>query len=313
MFMGAMMVGPLGGWAIKRFDKAMEGRVKSGFEMPGGTTSPPASSACCSPFSPSSSSVPRQGCSGAAGERCRLPGGQPPLPSPPSSSSRPRSVPEQRHQPRHLRRSGIQQATEQAARHFLIRSGTRVRAWGVLLATWCSAVAPPKQSAAGASIIHLLRRHPRNLRPYVLMNPRLILAVIAGGKDRGLHPDPVQRRSGLPRLPGSIFAVLLMTPKASLIGVLLSIVASATVSFLVAAVFVRAQQPEADEADALGEATRKMKAMKGAARDHRRQKPETELTAVRNIVVACDGGMGSSAMAPACCASGCRPPVSTSA
>jgi PTS system mannitol-specific IIC component len=33
MFMGAMMVGPLGGWAIKRFDKAMEGRVKSGFEM----------------------------------------------------------------------------------------------------------------------------------------------------------------------------------------------------------------------------------------------------------------------------------------
>lgn len=31
MFMGAMMVGPLGGWAIKRFDKAMEGRVKSGF------------------------------------------------------------------------------------------------------------------------------------------------------------------------------------------------------------------------------------------------------------------------------------------
>ncbi len=33
MFMGAMIVGPMGGLAIKTFDKYMEGRVKSGFEM----------------------------------------------------------------------------------------------------------------------------------------------------------------------------------------------------------------------------------------------------------------------------------------
>ncbi|MDD2344146.1 MAG: PTS transporter subunit EIIC, partial [Tolumonas sp.] len=33
MFMGAMMAGPLGGWAIKHFDRAIEGKVKSGFEM----------------------------------------------------------------------------------------------------------------------------------------------------------------------------------------------------------------------------------------------------------------------------------------
>ncbi|VEI48084.1 PTS system mannitol-specific EIICBA component [Actinobacillus equuli] len=33
MFLGAMIVGPLGGWAIKTFDKAIEGKVKSGFEM----------------------------------------------------------------------------------------------------------------------------------------------------------------------------------------------------------------------------------------------------------------------------------------
>ena len=84
---------------------------------------------------------------------------------------------------------------------------------------------------------------------------------------------------------------------------LLSIVASATVSFLVAAVFVRAQQPEADEADALGEATRKMKAMKGAKPETTAaKKPETELTAVLNIVVACDAGMAPAPWAPACCA-----------
>ena len=35
MFMGAMMVGPLGGWAIKRFDRWVDGKVKSGFRDAG--------------------------------------------------------------------------------------------------------------------------------------------------------------------------------------------------------------------------------------------------------------------------------------
>ena len=33
MFLGAMIVGPLGGWAIKTFDRAVDGKIKSGFEM----------------------------------------------------------------------------------------------------------------------------------------------------------------------------------------------------------------------------------------------------------------------------------------
>lgn len=33
MFMGAMIAGPLGGLAIKKFDAAIHGKVKSGFEM----------------------------------------------------------------------------------------------------------------------------------------------------------------------------------------------------------------------------------------------------------------------------------------
>ena len=33
MFLGAMIVGPLGGWAIKHFDRWVEGKIKSGFEM----------------------------------------------------------------------------------------------------------------------------------------------------------------------------------------------------------------------------------------------------------------------------------------
>lgn len=33
MFLGAMIVGPLGGFAIKKFDKWVDGKIKSGFEM----------------------------------------------------------------------------------------------------------------------------------------------------------------------------------------------------------------------------------------------------------------------------------------
>jgi PTS system mannitol-specific IIC component len=33
MFMGAMIAGPIGGYAIKKFDEAIHGKIKSGFEM----------------------------------------------------------------------------------------------------------------------------------------------------------------------------------------------------------------------------------------------------------------------------------------
>ena len=33
MLMGAMIMGPLAGWVIKKFDQAMEGRMPAGFEM----------------------------------------------------------------------------------------------------------------------------------------------------------------------------------------------------------------------------------------------------------------------------------------
>ena len=33
MFIGAMIVGPLAAWIIKKFDKAVEGHIPAGFEM----------------------------------------------------------------------------------------------------------------------------------------------------------------------------------------------------------------------------------------------------------------------------------------
>ncbi|MFW5668549.1 MAG: PTS transporter subunit EIIC, partial [Acetivibrio ethanolgignens] len=33
MFLGAMLMGPLAGWVIKKFDKVLEGKIPTGFEM----------------------------------------------------------------------------------------------------------------------------------------------------------------------------------------------------------------------------------------------------------------------------------------
>ncbi|THJ38267.1 PTS mannitol transporter subunit IICBA [Aeromonas veronii] len=298
MFMGAMMVGPLGGWAIKRFDKAMDGRVKSGFEMLVNNFSAGLIGMLLAilaffvigPFVKVLSGMLAGGV-GFLVENHMLPLT--------SIFVEPAKILFLNNAINHgiFSPLGIQQATEHGSSIFFLIEANPGPGMGVLLAYMVFGRGAAKQSAAGASIIHFFGGIHEIYFPYVLMNPRLILAVIAGGMTGVFTLTLFNAGLVSPASPGSIFAVLLMTPKASLIGVALSIISATLVSFLVAAVFVRAQQPEADEADALGEATRKMKAMKGGKPETAAaKKPGGELMAVRNIVVACDAGMGSSAM-----------------
>ncbi len=298
MFMGAMMVGPLGGWAIKRFDKAMDGRVKSGFEMLVNNFSAGLIGMLLAilaffvigPFVKVLSGLLAGGV-GFLVENHMLPLT--------SIFVEPAKILFLNNAINHgiFSPLGIQQATEHGSSIFFLIEANPGPGMGVLLAYMVFGRGAAKQSAAGASIIHFFGGIHEIYFPYVLMNPRLILAVIAGGMTGVFTLTLFNAGLVSPASPGSIFAVLLMTPKASLIGVALSISSATLVSFLVAAVFVRAQQPEADEADALGEATRKMKAMKGGKPETAAaKKPGGELMAVRNIVVACDAGMGSSAM-----------------
>ena len=298
MFMGAMMVGPLGGWAIKRFDKAMDGRVKSGFEMLVNNFSAGLIGMLLAilaffvigPFVKVLSGVLAGGV-GFLVENHMLPLT--------SIFVEPAKILFLNNAINHgiFSPLGIQQATEHGSSIFFLIEANPGPGMGVLLAYMVFGRGAAKQSAAGASIIHFFGGIHEIYFPYVLMNPRLILAVIAGGMTGVFTLTLFNAGLVSPASPGSIFAVLLMTPKASLIGVALSIISATLVSFLVATVFVRAQQPEADEADALGEATRKMKAMKGGKPETAAaKKPGGELMAVRNIVVACDAGMGSSAM-----------------
>ncbi len=120
---------------------------------------------------------------------------------------------------------------------------------GILLAYMFFGPRSLRPSAPGAIIIHFLGGIHEIYFPYVLMNPRLILAAIAGGAS-GVF-TAVITGAGLVATPspGSIFAYLAVTPKDGYVGVLLAIVVAAGVSFAVASAllgFGRSEQPVAD-------------------------------------------------------------------
>jgi len=242
MFMGAMMAGPLGGWAIKHVDRAIEGRVKSGFEMLVNNFSAGILGMLLSlvaffligPFVKGLTSVLAGG-AGLLVEYHLLP-----LtsifvePAKILFLNNALNILFLNNAINHgiFSPLGFQQASEYGKSIFFLIEANPGPGFGILLAYMVFGRGIAKQSAAGASIIHFLGGIHEIYFPYVLMNPRLFLAVIAGGMT-GVSPAS----------PGSIFAVLLMTPKDSIVGVLASILASTGVSFSVAGLLLRLQTP----------------------------------------------------------------------
>jgi PTS system mannitol-specific IIC component len=170
---------------------------------------------------------------------------------------------------------------------------------GILLAYWLFGKGTAKQTAPGAVIIHFLGGIHEIYFPYILMKPILILAAIAGGVSgvftfSMLHAGLVAAPS-----PGSIFALLAMTPKGGYFATLAGVVVATAVSFAVAALLLKTGKQQEED---LSTATEKMEEMKG-----KKSSVSSMLTAeaktqtisadkVNKIVFACDAGMGSSAM-----------------
>ena len=125
------------------------------------------------------------------------------------------------------------------------------------------------------------------------MQPSLLLAAIAGGAS-GVFTFVVTG-AGLVATPspGSIFALSAMAPRGGLLPVLLGVVISTTVSFLVAAPLIKRKKEANDDSFAKAkEETVKYKGKKSSVIKTEEIKAEN----VKKIIVACDAGMGSSAM-----------------
>ncbi len=158
---------------------------------------------------------------------------------------------------------------------------------GVLLA-YCLFCRDKKtrQSAPGAVIIHFFGGIHEIYFPYVLMNPKIIVAPILGNLCAIAWFSLMGSGMVAPVSPGSIIAFISMTPPECLFSNLVGVAIAAGVSFAVATPIVRSA-----DAQGLDQATEQMREMKGAA-----EAAVISDTANGLVIFACDAGMGSSAM-----------------
>ena len=292
MFLGAMIVGPLGGWVIKKFDKAIDGKVKSGFEMLVNNFSAGIIGMCLAllSFFAIGPSVVFASSILAIGVDYMVKNNLLPLTS---IIVEPAKILFLNNAINHgvFSPLGIQQAAEHAQSIFFLIEANPGPGLGLLLAYMLFGKGAAKGSASGAAIIHFFGGIHEIYFPYVLMNPRLIIAMILGGMTGVFTLTLFGAGLSSPASPGSIIAVLAVTPKGSLIGVVLSVIAAAAVTFIVSSILLKiSKSNDKSFEDAKSDVSTMKSEAKGVANG------AFDLAKVKKIIVACDAGMGSSAM-----------------
>lgn len=288
MFIGAMIMGPLAGYAIRRFDRMVEGRVKAGFEM------------LVSNFSIGilgmllavlgyyvvGSVVSGLTMLISSGAELVIRHGLLPLVS---LFVEPAKVLFLNNAVNHgiFSPIGIEQARETGQSIMFLLETNPGPGLGVLLAYWLFSRGNARQSAPGAVIIQFFGGIHEIYFPYILARPVLIVAAIAGSAAGLLFFSLTDAGLVAPASPGSILSVLAMAPKGKTLIVLLGVVISAAVSLLVAAPFIRrASKTETEGDPAVG----KLPQSAAGISPHAAGRP------VRKVIFACDAGMGSSAL-----------------
>lgn len=292
MLMAAMVMGPLAGFCIKKFDDFMDGRMPAGFEMLinnfsagiigmllamlGYVLIGPIMSAILAVLS--------------AGVNILVQNGLLPLVS---IFIEPAKVLFLNNAINHGIFTPL--ATEQAAEFgksiMYMLEPNPGPGLGVLLAYmfFCKDKVT-KDSAPGAVIIHLLGGIHEIYFPYILMNPLVIIAPILGNMAAIFWFSFTDCGLVGPASPGSIIAYLMMTPGSDLFKVIIGVLLATGISFAIASPIVRMAGSKS-----LEEAQEEMAAMKSG---NEKVVPGTieRSSEIRKIIFACDAGMGSSAM-----------------
>ena len=301
MFLGSMIAGPLGGWAIKTFDRQIDGKIKSGFEMLVNNFSAGIIGMLLAILAFLAIGPLVEGLSHilAAGVNLMVQNNLLPLTS---IFVEPDKILFLNNAINHgiFSPLGIQQASEAGKSIFFLIEANPGPGMGVLMAYMFFGRGNAKQSAGGAAIIHFFGGIHEIYFPYVLMNPRLILAVILGGMTGVFTLTLLNGGLVSPASPGSILAVLAMTPKGAYFANIAAIVAAFAVSFVVSAILLKTSKvKEDDDIEAAARRVQEMKAQskgQSAAGVAAADGLHGDLSHVRKIIVACDAGMGSSAM-----------------
>ncbi|SDH50141.1 PTS mannitol transporter subunit IICB [Microbacterium pygmaeum] len=210
---------------------------------------------------------------------------------------------------------GIQQATEDGSSILFLLEANPGPGLGLLLAFAFFGLGAARASAPGAALIQFVGGIHEVYFPYALMKPMVILALIGGGMTGVTTNMLLGGALRAPAAPGSIIAVLAQTASGSYFAVILSVILSAGVTFVIAAIILRASRKRDLETmaatdDAFGAAITQTEAAKGKSSDALSNLRGGAATSagggiepavmtereIKNIVFACDAGMGSSAM-----------------
>ncbi len=298
MLLGAMVMGPLAGWCIKKFDQFMETRMPAGFEMLINNFSVgilgmllailgfygigPAMTAILAVLS--------------AGVDVLVNHGLLPLAA---IFIEPAKVLFLNNAINHgiFTPIGTEQALETGRSIMYMLEADPGPGLGVLLAYWAFAKdKATKQSVPGAVIIHFFGGIHEIYFPYVLMNPLVIIAPIVGNMVAIFWFSIMKCGLVSPAAPGSIIAFLSMTPKdkmwQTIVGVLLLL--ATVVSFLIASPIIKFTDKGKNLEDAQDQVAASKAQAKGAALTAGAGIADPSL--VKKIIFACDAGMGSSAM-----------------
>ena len=293
MLMAAMVMGPLGGWCIKKFDKIMENHMPAGFEMLINNFSAgilgmilailgyfavgPIMSAILAVLT--------------AGVNVLVNHGLLPLVA---VFIEPAKVLFLNNAINHgiFTPIGTDQVAEIGKSIMYMLEANPGPGLGVLLAYmfFCKDKTT-KDSAPGAVIIHLFGGIHEIYFPYILMNPIVIIAPIVGNICAIFWFSITNAGLSGPASPGSIIAFLMMTPASDMWKVIIGVLLATAVSFLIASPIVKMSA---------GKSLEEAKAETAAKKAESKGQTVTELikdsSRVKKVIFACDAGMGSSAM-----------------
>lgn len=302
MFLGAMLMGPLGGYLLKKVDQLFEDKIRSGFEMLYNNFSVGILGAILAGFATKLIGPIVGGLTNilASGVEAIVNAGLLPFAS---VIVEPAKILFLNNAINHgiLTPIGLDQATEVGKSILFLVEANPGPGVGILLAFSIFGKGMSKSSAPGAAVIQFIGGIHEIYFPYVLMKPMLILAAIGGGMSGIFVLSLFNAGLVAPASPGSIIAVLAVTPQGSYLGVITSIIAAAAVSFMISAFILKGSK---DEDEDLSEATGKMEEMKGKKssvsgtlnQNEVDQTEEKRPETVDKVIFACDAGMGSSAM-----------------
>lgn len=296
MLMGAMVMGPLAGFVIKKFDQAMDGRMPAGFEMLinnfsigiFGMLLAIVGYYAIGPFMSAVLVVLKGGVQVLVDHNLL------PLAA---IFIEPAKVLFLNNAINHgiFTPIGIEQAAEAGKSIMYMLEANPGPGLGLLLAYWAfSKDKATKDSAPGAIIIHFFGGIHEIYFPYILMNPLVIVGPIAGNICAILFYSITKAGLVGPSAPGSIIAFMSMSPKTSIAITALGVLIATAVSFLVSSPIVKMAGSKS-----LEDAQKKTSDMKAESKGQAAEVlsgADVKTDDIKKIVFACDAGMGSSAM-----------------